>query len=61
MITASGDDAAEVERRFAGLPCLRVGRVTETPRLAMRLAGTEPIALDVERLKAAFKGTLADD
>ena len=60
VITVSPENAAELQRRFADLACVKVGSVTELPRLAVRLEGMEPIALDVQRLKTAFKETLAD-
>ena len=61
LISTSARDAEELKRRFDGLPCLRIGTVTELPRLVARVEGVERICLDVERLKAAFKETLADE
>jgi phosphoribosylformylglycinamidine synthase len=61
VVTVAPHDAERFEERFAELPCRRVGRVTAQARLCLRLAGPATVDLDVSRLAAAFKGTLADD
>ncbi len=60
VVTTHPDDAEAFAAAFAGLPCRRVGRVTAEPRLRVALGGRVVLDLDVARMVAAFKETLAD-
>jgi phosphoribosylformylglycinamidine synthase len=60
LLTVSESDADRFEERFRGLPCRRVGRVTDQPRLRVRAAGSWRVDLDVGWLATAFKERLSD-
>jgi phosphoribosylformylglycinamidine (FGAM) synthase-like enzyme len=58
-VTVAPDRAASFEREFAGLPCRRIGEVTEAPYLRATLHGALRLDLPVAALKAAYKEPLA--
>ena len=58
VVTVAAEDADAFEQRFDGLPCRRVGVVTEGRRLRLRRGERTIVDTDVERLRAAFRETL---
>jgi len=60
LVTVKADDAERFQTQMNGLPCRRIGSVTADPALSIRL-GDASIQLTLESLRAAFKGTFADD
>ncbi len=60
VVTTSPDHAGDLEELFGGLACRRVGTVTETARLVVRLGSRTVIDEDVDTLKRAFQETLSD-
>ena len=61
LITTAREDAARFEQRIGTLPCRRVGRVTREARIHVRSGGERWLDVEVARLKAAYKETLADE
>jgi phosphoribosylformylglycinamidine synthase len=51
--------AGHLEEVFSGLPCHRIGFVTEEPRLTLRLGGRSILDLSVPELKRRWKSTLS--
>ena len=60
VITCAPERAAELEAVFRGLPCARVGTVTEPRRLLLRRGGQEVVAAESDALRDAFTGTLRE-
>jgi phosphoribosylformylglycinamidine synthase len=58
VVGVAASDADAFEGRFEGLPCRRVGAVTDDGRVRLRRADATLVACDVERLRAAFRETL---
>ncbi len=58
VIGVAAGDADAFERRFEGLPCRRVGTVTDDRRVVLRRADRTVAACDVDRLRAAYRETL---
>jgi phosphoribosylformylglycinamidine synthase II len=58
LITTSAENAGPFAERLAGLPCRRVGTVTDAPRLRVRSGEQSWIDLDLSALEQAFKETL---
>jgi phosphoribosylformylglycinamidine synthase len=54
VVTTAESDAASFEKRFRGLACRRVGRVTEEKRLVARLGGRSALVVAVADLRDAF-------
>ncbi|HUU30700.1 MAG TPA: AIR synthase-related protein, partial [Phycisphaerae bacterium] len=60
LVEVAHDRTAEFEKAFAGLPCARIGEVTDTGRLIVTgLSGKRVVEADVEALRAAWKRPLA--
>lgn len=60
VVTCDPARAADLEAGFRGLPCARVGVVTDAPALSIRRRGKLVIESGLDALRKAFKGTLAD-
>jgi hypothetical protein len=45
---------------MAGLPCRRVGEVTDDGRVVVRMRGESWLDVSVAELRRAFEGTLRD-
>jgi len=60
VVTTAETDAAAFAERMRGLPCRRVGRVTEEPRLCVRCGGRTILDNDVAALKESYKEALSD-
>ena len=60
VVTCGVEQAAVLENYFQGLPCARIGNVTDTGRLIVRHDGKAVIDESVEQLRKAFKSPLAD-
>ncbi len=60
LVTVSAEDAARFEQCFDGLACHRVGQVTGSGQLELRLQGQQLVKLDVDRMRVAFKSTLGE-
>lgn len=58
VVTCAPDRAAELESRFAGLPCARIGTVIAEPRVQLRIGGRRKADVSVEKIRGAFKETL---
>ncbi|KPK48743.1 MAG: phosphoribosylformylglycinamidine synthase [Planctomycetes bacterium SM23_25] len=60
LVEVAADRAADFEKRFSGLPCARVGAVTETGRLVVTgVAGGTVIDAPCGRMRSAWKAPLA--
>ena len=59
VVTCGVEQAAVLENYFQGLPCARIGNVTDTGRLIVRRDGKAVIDESVEQLRKAFKSPLA--
>jgi phosphoribosylformylglycinamidine synthase II/phosphoribosylformylglycinamidine synthase I len=59
LIEVMEEDAAEVERLFAGIPCAAIGRTVDDGRFSIRHAGTVLIDLPVDALDRAWKHAVA--
>jgi phosphoribosylformylglycinamidine synthase len=60
LVSAPEIEARRLEELFAGLPCQRIGVVTEAPRLEIRLGARRVIDADVLELKRRWQATLAE-
>jgi len=60
VVTTKEADAAAFAERLRGLPCRRVGRVTDEPRLRVRCGGRTLLDNDLTVLKQVYKVTLSD-
>ncbi len=61
LVTVQPEDADRFQGFFSGLPCRRVGCVTQETRLKLGARGAGWIDLPVDALRTSFKETLADD
>ena len=60
LVEVAADRAATFEKALAGLPCARVGKVTDTGRLVVRgLGGKTVVEAACDRLREAWKAPLA--
>jgi phosphoribosylformylglycinamidine synthase len=59
ILTAAPEHAAALEARLTGLPLARLGTVTETRRLLLRIDGQTRIDADLDRLRPAFRNPLS--
>jgi phosphoribosylformylglycinamidine synthase len=60
VVTTAETDASAFAERLRGLPCRRVGRVTEEPRLRVRCGSRSILDNELAALKASYKETLSD-
>lgn len=60
VVTCGVEKAAVLENYFQGMPCARIGSVTDTGRLVVKHGGKAVIDESVEQLRKAFKSPLAD-
>jgi phosphoribosylformylglycinamidine synthase len=58
VVTVAAKDARELEAVFAGLPCRRLGSVTEEPQLRVRIGGRLRVDVTVASMKRPYKETL---
>jgi phosphoribosylformylglycinamidine synthase II len=58
VVTCAPERASELESAYRGLPCARVGTVTDAPRLVLRHAGKPVVDADLALLRKAFTQTL---
>ncbi len=61
LITTSPENADAFATRMAGTDCVRVGTVTDQPRLIVRRDGERWIDLEVSAMKSAWRETLAHE
>jgi phosphoribosylformylglycinamidine synthase len=61
LVTVTADDAPRFESGFEGLACRRVGEITSSGRLRVKLKAGVKLDADADSLRAAFKETLGDD
>ncbi len=60
LVTVAPNEAAAFAARFSELPCQRVGRVAELPRLIVLRGGTPLLEISVDALHQRFRAGLAD-
>ena len=60
LVEVAEDRAADFEKRLKGLPCARIGRVTDTGRLVVKAAGGKKVVdAACEAMREAWKKPLA--
>ena len=60
LVEVASDRAADFEKRFDGLPCARIGAVTDTARLVVTgIAGETVIDAPCDQMRQAWKALLA--
>ena len=58
LCEVAADEAAELERAFAGLPLSKIGSVSDEPRLVIQSSGTNVVDADILELKEAWQAPL---